>query len=72
MKAQGWVFVNHTAEATVEKYGEWYAPLLDTIIQSHAMGFVGTKSSTFSLVGERRVQDWHGGVYRDVSIRDGY
>jgi hypothetical protein len=72
VKAQGWAFVNHTEEATVERYGEWYPPLLDTVIQSRAVGFVGTKSSTFSLIGERRVQDWNGGVYRDVSIRDGH
>ncbi len=70
VRERGWFFVNHTEAATAERYGEWYLPLIDIVIQSHAVGFVGTKSSTFSLLGERRVQDWNGGIVREVSIRD--
>ncbi|KAF5321847.1 hypothetical protein D9619_001469 [Psilocybe cf. subviscida] len=70
VQAQGWLLINHTAEATVERFGNWYPPLIDAIVHSYAIGFVGTKGSTFSLVGERRVHDWNGGATREVSIRD--
>ncbi|KAF9556712.1 hypothetical protein CPC08DRAFT_694164 [Agrocybe pediades] len=71
VRAKGWLFVNHTEEHTLERYGEWYPPLIDIVMQSFAVGFVGTKDSTFSLVGERRVQDWNGGLVADVNVRDG-
>jgi hypothetical protein len=52
---------NHEEEGTLEKYGEWYLPIVDIVAQSMATGFVGTASSTFSLVSARRVEDWNGG-----------
>ena len=69
---EGWSFVNHTMERTLEQYGEWYPPLVDVVIQSFAVGFVGTEDSTFSLIGERRVKDWNGGVTRNVDVRKGF
>jgi len=71
VKAKGWLYVNHTQEQTLERFGEWYPPLIDIVMQSFAVGFVGTKDSTFSLVGERRVQDWNGGIVADVNVQDG-
>lgn len=62
----GWHYVDHETEGTIEKYGEWYPPLVDGIVQSLASGFVGTEDSTFSLVSGRRVEDWNDGVYTMV------
>lgn len=63
---KGWNFIDHDAEQTLEKYGEWYAPLIDVVAQSLGAGFVGTDGSTVSLVSGRRVQDWNQGVTRMV------
>ena len=52
---------DHEKELTLEKYGEWMAPILDEVAQSLAVGFIGTEDSTFSLVSMRRVQDWNQG-----------
>ncbi|KAF8972907.1 hypothetical protein BDZ97DRAFT_1691519 [Flammula alnicola] len=71
VKNHGWSFVNHTQEETVEMLGEWFPPIIDTVIQSFAVGLVGTKDSTFSLVGERRVKDWNGGFTNEVNIQTG-
>ncbi|KAF8966425.1 hypothetical protein BDZ97DRAFT_682823 [Flammula alnicola] len=48
VKNHGWSLVNHTQEETVERFGEWYPPIIDTVIQSFAVGLV-----------ERRVQRLH-------------
>jgi len=66
----GWVHFNHVEEGTLEKYGEWYLPIVDIVAQSMAIGFVGTASSTFSLVSARRVEDWNGGPTILVSRAD--
>ncbi|KAF8973004.1 hypothetical protein BDZ97DRAFT_2053730 [Flammula alnicola] len=50
VKNHGWSFVNHTREETVENFGEWFPPIIDTVVQSFAIGLVGTKGSTFSLM----------------------
>ncbi|KAJ3513915.1 hypothetical protein NLJ89_g2685 [Agrocybe chaxingu] len=57
----GWSRFDHREERTLEKYGEWYPPLIDSVAQSMAAGFVGTGDSTYSLVSARRVEDWNGG-----------
>ena len=62
----GWRFVNHQAEKTVELYGEWYLTILDVVIQSLSLGFVGTDRSTLSVISQKRVEDWNGGVARLV------
>lgn len=67
--SQGWSFNNHTAEKTVERLGAWYPTLIDTVIQSLAVGHVGTSGSTFTLVGERRVRDWNNGFSSAMSIK---
>ncbi|KAF6754171.1 hypothetical protein DFP72DRAFT_899560 [Ephemerocybe angulata] len=58
----GWHYINHTVERTLERYGEWYPVLIDTTALSIGSGFVGTKSSTFSVLTARRVEDWNGGL----------
>ncbi|KAF8973015.1 hypothetical protein BDZ97DRAFT_1752066 [Flammula alnicola] len=72
VRKQGWSYVNHTEEKTLERYGEWYPPLIDMVMQSYALGFVGTEDSTFSLVARRRIEDWNGGVAKDVNVQKGY
>ena len=61
VRANGWVYFNHTEERTQEKFGEWFVPMIDTVSHSLAAGFVGTGGSTFSLVSARRVEDWNHG-----------
>lgn len=71
VKRQGWLHINHTQERTLERFGEWYPPLIDIVIQSMAVGFVGTEDSTFSLVSQRRVEDWNGGLVLNVNVQNG-
>ncbi|KAG8848874.1 hypothetical protein FRB96_001006 [Tulasnella sp. 330] len=68
VRSLGWHFVDHgpRGEDTAAKFGKWYPPLLDSVIQSMGTGFVGTHRSTMSLIAKRRVQDWQGGAVRDV------
>ena len=68
VRNEGWFHINHTSEGTLEKLGEWYPPLIDIITQSYALGFVGTEGSTFSLLGQRRVESWNGGVTSNVVV----
>jgi len=72
VRNEGWFHINHTTERTLERLGEWYPPLIDVVSQSQAVGFVGTEDSTFSLMGQRRVEDWNGGVTRSVNLRTGF
>lgn len=67
VKAEGWKYIDHKAERTFDEYGEWYKPVVDIVAQSLGAGFVGTKSSTVSLVSARRVEDWNHGVMRMVN-----
>lgn len=78
--AQGWFQVDHSK--TVEIYGAWWADLhfstmvsltigrypvlIDAVIQSGGVGFVGTDRSTMSILARRRVQSWQGGVVRTL------
>lgn len=71
MRKEGWFYIDHTKERTLERFGEWYPPIIDVITQSYAVGFVGTEDSTFSLLGQRRVESWNGGVTRAVDLRKG-
>lgn len=66
VEAQGWHYFNHTTEKTLERHGEWYLPIIDTIAQSLSIGFVGTAESTVSIVSQKRVEDWNHGVTRMV------
>lgn len=67
VKAEGWKYINHETERTLDEYGEWYEPVVDIVAQSFGIGFVGTKSSTVSLLSARRVEDWNHGVTRMVN-----
>ncbi|KAB5592605.1 hypothetical protein CTheo_3931 [Ceratobasidium theobromae] len=57
-----WRWIDHAAEKTVEKYGKWYPVILDAVFQSMGAGFVGTDRSTMTLLSQRRVEDWNGGL----------
>jgi hypothetical protein len=43
-----------------------YPVLIDAVIQSSGVGFVGTYHSTMSILAARRVETWNNGVYRQV------
>jgi hypothetical protein len=43
-----------------------YPLLIDAVIQSGGIGFVGTDRSTMSEIALRRCQSWHGAVTRMV------
>jgi hypothetical protein len=58
----GWIYFDHTAERTVERLGAWYPLLIDKVALSMGRGFVGTQSSTFSVLNAMRVEDWNNGV----------
>ncbi|KAF9270633.1 hypothetical protein L218DRAFT_976349 [Marasmius fiardii PR-910] len=60
----GWKWPDHSE--TKEKYGDWYPPLIDAVIQSRGIGFVGTDRSTMSVIAKRRVETWYKGVSRLV------
>ncbi|KAL6305618.1 hypothetical protein BKA93DRAFT_730716 [Sparassis latifolia] len=64
--AQGWLRVDHDGARTAEVYGNWYPVIVDAVIQSGGMGFVGTDSSTFTTMARRRVEDWNNGAVRTV------
>ncbi|PPQ78032.1 hypothetical protein CVT25_015577 [Psilocybe cyanescens] len=62
--AQGWFGLDHSQ--TVDLYGDWYPVLIDAIVQSEGLGFVGTDRSTMSILARRRVQSWKDGAGRMV------
>ncbi|KAI5479142.1 hypothetical protein MNV49_004002 [Pseudohyphozyma bogoriensis] len=66
LTALGWIYINHNDFATVTRFGGWYPGILDSLILSRSVGFVGTKQSTFSYVAARRVESWNGGVSKIV------
>ncbi|KAJ2914441.1 hypothetical protein MD484_g5968, partial [Candolleomyces efflorescens] len=72
MTSYGWSHINHTSHdsLTVKKYGEWYPLLIDKAILSMGIGFVGTLSSTFSILNARRVEDWNDGVAEFVGYHN--
>lgn len=43
-----------------------YPVLIDAVIQSSGLGFVGTDRSTMSQLARRRVQSWRNGAVRTV------
>ncbi|KAG6866233.1 hypothetical protein C0991_007258 [Blastosporella zonata] len=67
VKEQGWTYINHAAERTLELHGEWYPPIIDMVTQSLGVGFVGSVDSTVSIVSARRVEDWNQGITRMVN-----
>ncbi|CCA69141.1 hypothetical protein PIIN_03040 [Serendipita indica DSM 11827] len=46
----------------------WDRMFIEVAIQGFATGFVGTQGSTMSLVAQRRVEHWQGGVARTMSF----
>ncbi|KAF9527347.1 hypothetical protein CPB83DRAFT_907750 [Crepidotus variabilis] len=58
----GWSRLDHFKEMTLEKYGHWARDVLDGVVASMAVGFIGEQHSAFAIVSARRVQEWNGGV----------
>ncbi|KAJ3916990.1 hypothetical protein F5877DRAFT_80388 [Lentinula edodes] len=61
---QNWSTPDHSK--TKELYGNWHPVLIDAVIQSGGIGFVGTWGSTMSIMAKRRVEAWQGGITRQV------
>lgn len=81
VKAQGWYRLDHSGTTAqygrwfVPPYVSFsrtspaavrYPVIIDAVVQSKGMGFVGTDLSTFSIIARRRVEDWQRGVTRTV------
>ncbi|KAL1741194.1 hypothetical protein HDZ31DRAFT_67174 [Schizophyllum fasciatum] len=64
--AVGWSFPDHSQTSAL--YGKWYPVLIDAVIQSGGVGFVGTWKSTMSTMARRRSETWHNGVSRTVAF----
>lgn len=64
VKAQGWYRLDHSN--TIAEYGIWYPVIVDAVVQSKGMGFIGNDRSTFSVLARRRVEDWQRGATRTV------
>jgi len=66
----GWkrlAFDKDDAEMALRKtLSGWTTTLMDPVLHSLAVGFVGTETSTYSLLSKLRVEDWNGGVIRTV------
>ncbi|GAA6026499.1 hypothetical protein JCM8202_002917 [Rhodotorula sphaerocarpa] len=58
----GWIHVNHIDFATAARFGGWYPDMLDAVLLSRSVGFVGTRMSTFSHLAARRVESWNHGI----------
>ncbi|KAH9933950.1 uncharacterized protein BXZ73DRAFT_45906 [Epithele typhae] len=67
--AMGWHRVDVGAARTPAGFGEWWPVIADAVVQSMAVGFVGTEDSTFSLAAKRRVEEWNGGEVAMVKWR---
>ncbi|KAF6764104.1 hypothetical protein DFP72DRAFT_413685 [Ephemerocybe angulata] len=73
----GWSHINHTApfdrayskatQTYLDYVNEWLPILVDQAAMSLGLGFVGTRSSTYSILSARRVEDWNGGMATLVS-----
>ena len=65
----GWKSLDHESPEvnTDERWGIWYSNLIDTALLAHAVGYIGTQRSTFSLMGAKRVAGWWNGPVRMVS-----
>jgi len=82
VKAQGWYRLDHSNTAAQygrwfvlsllfrlfrsSPTTARYPVIIDAVVQSKGMGFVGTDRSTFSVLSRRRVEDWQRGVTRTV------
>ncbi|KAJ7492327.1 hypothetical protein FB451DRAFT_1388734 [Mycena latifolia] len=60
----GWRTPDHSQLEDV--YGGWDSVLIDAVVQSQGVGYVGTERSTMSRLAGRRVQDWNDGPIKYV------
>jgi hypothetical protein len=63
-----WISIDHSSPAvnTEKRWGMWYTNLADMVLMSNAVGFVGTRMSTYSLMASRRVEQWRDGPVRMI------
>ncbi|CAK5274284.1 unnamed protein product [Mycena citricolor] len=61
---RGWKTLDHSAILT--QHGPWYPVFIDAVLGSGAAGFVGTYTSTVSMLAMIRVTAWNNGVNRSV------
>ncbi|RDX51420.1 hypothetical protein OH76DRAFT_1417184 [Lentinus brumalis] len=66
VRERGWIRVDHDKLGTAKEHGNWYPVIVDAVIQSLGMGFIGTERSTFSHMARMRVNDWNHGATRMV------
>ncbi|KAK4053924.1 hypothetical protein OIO90_003761 [Microbotryomycetes sp. JL221] len=59
--AAGWTLVDYDDLEMKQRFGQWMPQMLDPVIHSKAVAFVGTKGSTQSLLSGLRVKKWRGG-----------
>lgn len=68
-----WKVLNHTelntlsiASGKEKEIASWYPMLVDEVVIGYAMGLVGTKNSTSSVLGRSRVIGWSKGMVKMV------
>ncbi|KAL7416726.1 hypothetical protein BDY24DRAFT_412220 [Mrakia frigida] len=66
----GWTLVDHAALR--KTHGIWFPALVDNVLLSLGQGFVGTATSTMSILAARRVEDWNGGKAQLVGLMEGF
>jgi hypothetical protein len=54
------------APERLQRLHSWYPLILDAVVQSSGVGFVGTDGSTMSMIARRRTETWNNGVSRTV------
>ncbi|KAL7415156.1 hypothetical protein BDY24DRAFT_383901 [Mrakia frigida] len=74
VKARGWK-MSQDGEGVqnpklVEELGGWHDTLIDNVLLASGDHFIGTISSTMSLLGSLRTKDWNGGLSRMVGFKD--
>jgi hypothetical protein len=67
VRAMGWSFIDYKNEPKDSLLGSWKPIVIDGVVQSMAIGMVGTARSTVSLIAVRRVQSWNDGSARFVN-----
>lgn len=61
LQSRGFILINHEKLGTEKALGQWGPTLIDAILLSRGVGFVGSDRSTYSHFAASRIQDWNGG-----------
>ncbi|KAK4054477.1 hypothetical protein OIV83_000971 [Microbotryomycetes sp. JL201] len=59
--AAGWTLVDYDDLEIRQKFGQWLPQVMDPVLHSKAVAFVGSKGSSQSLLSALRVKKWRGG-----------